>query len=81
MSNSSSDAARDDWLLLKAMVIALPTTASVTDSMLLEVRLALPHPVVLGGGESLHVAVDNNSGSAGSITMVNYWRTRIADVT
>jgi hypothetical protein len=80
-SNSGSDAARDDWLALRAIVTTLPTQPAITDPMMLELRLALPHPITLGGGEALHVCVDNNTSSAGSFNVYAYFRTRIADVT
>jgi hypothetical protein len=80
-SSTGSDAARDDWLALRVIVATLPLPATVTDPMMLELRLALPHPVVLGGGEALHVCVDNNSSSSGSINVYAFFRTRIADVT
>jgi hypothetical protein len=80
-STVGSDAARDDWLALRVIVATLPAATGVTDPMMLELRLALPHPVILGGGEALHVCVDNNGSSAGSINVVAYFRTRIADVT
>jgi hypothetical protein len=79
-SNIGSDASRDDWLALRVIVSTLPVPASVTDPMMLELRLALPHAVTLGGGEALHVCVDNNLGSVGSISVVPYFRTRIMDV-
>jgi hypothetical protein len=81
ISVNSSDAARDDWLAIRAVVATLPLPAAVTDPMMIELKIQLPHPVILGGGEALHVAVDNNSSSVGSITANPYFRTRIADVT
>jgi len=80
-SNSSSDAARDDWLMLKAMTVALPLTAGVTDPMLLEFKLMLPHPIILGGGEALHVCVDNNTNSPATINVQAFFRTRVSNVT
>jgi hypothetical protein len=80
-STVGSDAARDDWLALRVIVATLPVPGAVTDPMMLELRLALPHPVILGGGEALHVCVDNNGSSSGSINVLAYFRTRIADVT
>jgi len=80
-SNLNADAARDDWLMLRALVATLPLPTAVTDPMLMELCLSLPHPVILGGGEALHVCVDNNAGSVGSVNVVPYFRTRVADVT
>jgi len=80
-SVNSSDASRDDWLALRAVVATLPLPAAVTDPMMIELNVELPHPVILGGGESLHVMVDNNASSVGSISLNSYFRTRIADVT
>jgi len=79
-SNVGADAARDDWLLLKAFVATLPLPASVTDPMVIELKLALPHPVLLGGGESLHCCVDNNTSSAGSISVASFFRAHISNV-
>jgi len=78
--SKDSDAARDDWLFLRGVVTTLPVPASVTDPMMIECALSLPHPVILGGGESLHVAIDNNGASAGNLSVIPYFRTRIADV-
>jgi len=80
-SNLAADAARDDWLALRVVVVTLPLPADVKDPMMIEFKLGLPHPVLLGGGEALHVAIDNNAGSVGSVSAVPYFRTRIADVT
>jgi len=80
----NADAARDDWLYLRAMTLVLPVTNSVTDSMLLELKLALPHRVILGGGEALHVCIDISqvpAGGLGVMDVVPFFRTRIADVT
>jgi len=80
-SNSAADAARDDWVALRAMVMTLPLAAGISDPMILELKLVLPHPIILGGGEALHVCVDNNGSSVGNISVTPYFRTRIADVT
>jgi len=79
--NTTTDAARDDWLMLRALVMTLPLTTGVTDSMELEIRLALIHPIVLGGGEALHVAIDSSSLSPGNLNVAPFFRTRISDVT
>jgi len=79
-STSAADAARDDWLMVKGLVLTLPLPANVTDPMVIELKLALPHPVILCGGEALHVCVDNASSSAGSISVVPYIRTRISSI-
>jgi len=79
-TNAASDAARDDWLMLKAFTVTLPLPAAVTDPMVLEIKLGLPHPILLGGGEALHVGIENNSGSVGSITVSPYFRSRVSNV-
>lgn len=80
-SNVGGDAARDDWLALRVVVVTLPAPSSVTDPMLVELKLGLPHPIVLAGGEALHVCIDNNSSSVGSFDFYSFFRTRISDVT
>jgi hypothetical protein len=80
-TNTGADAGRDDWLQLKVMVATLPLPAAVTDPMMLELKFVLPHPVILGGGEALHLCVDNNTSSVGSISTYAFIRSRIADVT
>jgi len=80
-SNASSDAARDDWLALRVVVVTLPLPSVITDPMMVELHLDLPHPISLGGGEALHVCVDNNGSSVGSFDVDTFFRTRISDVT
>jgi hypothetical protein len=80
-SNLAADAARDDWVMLRVVTVTLPLPANVTDPMILELKLGLPHPVVLAGGEALHVVVDNNGSSVGAFDVNAFFRTRIQDVT
>jgi len=77
----ASEASDDDWLFLRMLIITVPTT--VNDYTSVEVPIGLPHPIILGRGEALHVAVDNGAGfttSAGQIACAPYFRSRISNV-
>jgi len=77
---NATEAAGDDWIVLRAVRVSLPTQGVVTDSMLLEFRCNLPHPITLGGGEALHVCIYSVAANPGSLNLTPYFRTRIQDV-
>jgi hypothetical protein len=74
---NAADAARDDYLFLRGMqfTMAAPTAGATV----IEVRLAIPKPETIGGGEALVCTVSTAyTTSAGStLVMTGYVRSRI----
>jgi len=80
-NSTGPDATRDDWLFLRVMVVIFPGVSTVIPSGI-EVPLAIGRPVVIGGGEAIHVTVDNLTAAvAGVISPIAYFRTRISNIT
>jgi hypothetical protein len=79
----SSEATRDDWLFLRTVVQYMPLNAGATAITGVEVRVAIPRPVVIGGGEALCVVCHNGpySPATGTIGVVPYLRARVSNAT
>jgi hypothetical protein len=74
----STDAARDDYLFLRCIEIVLTVSTTLTTEQVIEVAVGLPGPVQLGNGEALHLTVNNDTLSAGSLSMVPFVRSHIS---
>lgn len=76
--NSATDASRDDWLFLRAMDFSMVSTAGETAPGMLEVPLAIPNPVRIGGGEALMLVIGATNSNAGSFSGDLYARSRVS---
>jgi len=78
----NTEAMDDDWLFLRMLIVTVPTTNN--EYVSIEVPLMLPHPIVLGRGEALHVAIDTGAGtgltSAGVIVCWPFLRSRVSNI-
>jgi hypothetical protein len=74
----STDAARDDYLYLRCIEIVLTASTSLTSEQVIEVAVGIPAPVQLGNGEALHLTINNDALSAGSLSMVPFVRSHIS---
>jgi hypothetical protein len=81
LANSTGpDASRDDFLMLRVITAIFPGVATVIPSGI-EIPLAIGAPIVLGGGEALHVTVDVlTSAVAGNVAALAFFRSRISNI-
>jgi hypothetical protein len=78
--SSPSDAARDDYLFLQPFTFATPTSAAATGAVYYEVKLSIQRRITIGGGEALHLGVDNID-PTNALPATVWARTRISRVT
>lgn len=78
---SAPQGGNDFFLYQRVMTGYLPAMSSWIAPTILEVPLKLPGPVVLGGGEALHVTISNDGTSAGSFNVNAYFKSRISRIT
>jgi len=80
--STPTDAAEDDWLFLRMLVINVPLNSAETVQSMIEVPLAIPRPVVVGKGMALQVQLcsDAESVAEGQIVATSYFRTLLSQV-
>jgi hypothetical protein len=76
-----ADCSRDDYLFLEEISFDLPAAGTdVAIARGIEFKLSISQPVMIGGGQALHVAVYNHAGSVGAVQVAPAFRTRINTV-
>jgi hypothetical protein len=82
-----TDASRDDYLFLEGLEFeSSGQAAQVSGPLSVGIKLSLSQPVVIGGGQALHVVVANQvptkgSGDTGQSVVANaFFRTRVGPV-
>jgi len=77
----TSDAARDDYFFLEAQAWDFPITTNATAQSGFRFDLKLSNPLILGGGQALHVTVSyRNAANTGSATCYSMFRSRVGPV-
>jgi len=74
------EAVRDDYLFLRAMTFFMPNQAGGTSEVTQEVRVAIPSPEVIGGGEALVLTMSMVSASASTLGYMPFVRSRLRAV-
>jgi len=75
-----ADAARDDYLFLEGKWFQVDAGSTMENQPWICFDLKIPGPVVIGGGQALHVTVANDTASANLIVVGAYFRTRVGPV-
>jgi len=77
---TAADCARDDYLYLEGKSFTCGATDSVPDQPNICFDLKLPFPVVIGGGQALHVTISNDAASTLTCIVTAYFRSRVGPV-
>lgn len=77
---SFADATRDDWLFLRVMRLVSPANTTFTLPSCFEIPVAISRSIVLGGGEALHLQIENAAGSTGQLSSQAFVRSCISGV-
>jgi len=78
---NNADAARDDYFYLEAQEADMPATLTATSPAAFKFDLKLANPLIIGGGQALHVTVSMVSAVAAATCMLSsMFRTRSAGI-
>jgi hypothetical protein len=75
-----SDASRDDYFYLEASEMQLPAAGAATGNAGFCFDLKLANPIIIGGGQALHVTVSYQTDSGVSVRISSMFRTRCGPV-
>jgi len=77
LPTAQNDLAAQEFLHVIAHAIQVPLAAADTMPVSIPLRVVLPFPIRIGAGQALHVTLENNTNSAGTISFVPFIRTKI----
>lgn len=77
----SADAGRDKWLFLRMVEGTISSQAAPAGpGSALEIPISIPGPVVIGGGQAVHVAVSYRGAAASSVYVTSGFRSRVGPI-